>query len=161
MYAPYTADLRRATPDDEKTVAALWRRAWSSANGSWASQIDPLEIWQERVHNEFIAPKDVLLNLADGGEVSAFMVIDPLRGYVDQLFVEPAHQGHGIGGTLLDTACERMPHGWSLHVGRENVGAQRFYAQYGLSRGAISVDPRSGRERIAYRWNPHHEFKPD
>lgn len=158
MYALNTLSVRRATLDDDKSIAALWRNAWTSAN-RWATEIAPVEHWLERVRAEFRAPKDVVLSLDEQGEVNGFMVIDLLRGYVDQLFIDPAHQGHGLGGALLDLACERMPHGWTLHVGRANMGAQRFYAQYGLSRGALSVDPKSGRERLAYRWNSDSEFK--
>lgn len=159
MYALYTLDIRRASQDDDRHIADLWRRSWASANG-WADNIEPLAHWLDRVRTEFRAPKDVILSVDDSGQINAFMVIDPLRGYVVQLFVDPAAQGHGLGGALLDEACRRMPHGWSLHVGRSNINAQRFYAQYGLTRGAVSIDPQSGRERLSYRWNSDSEFKP-
>ena len=158
MYELNTLSIRRATQDDESSIAALWCKSWASAN-AWATELAPADQWLERVRTEFRAPKDVVLSLDEQGEINGFMVIDPLRGYVDQLFIDPAHQGHGLGGALLDVACERMPHGWTLHVGRTNMGAQRFYAQFGLSRGALSIDPKSGRERLAYRWNSDSEFK--
>ena len=159
MYALNTLATRRATPDDDMTVAALWRKSWASAN-SWATELAPMEVWFDRVRTEFRAPpKELILSLDEQGGINGFMVIDLLRGYVDQLFIDTVYQGHGLGGALLDIACKRMPHGWTLHVGRANMGAQRFYAQYGLSRGALSLDPKSGRERLAYRWNSDSEFK--
>jgi putative acetyltransferase len=48
-----------------------------------------------------------------------------------------------------------MPDGWRLHVATVNTDAQRFYASYGLQRGAVDRHPATGRERIEYHWQPH------
>ena len=51
---------------------------------------------------------------------------------MDQLFVEPAHQGRGIGTRLLTTALARMPPSVMLNVFEGNGPARRFYERRGF-----------------------------
>ena len=51
---------------------------------------------------------------------------------MDQLFVEPAHQGRGIGTRLLTTALARMPPSVMLNVFEDNGPARRFYERRGF-----------------------------
>ncbi|MEY2952475.1 MAG: hypothetical protein RLZZ401_562, partial [Pseudomonadota bacterium] len=87
MYALNALDIRRARAEDDGAIAALWRRAWASANPG--TELTPLAHWLERVRTDFRPPCDTVLSLYDDNALAAFMVIDPLRGYVSQLFVDP------------------------------------------------------------------------
>jgi 2-phosphosulfolactate phosphatase len=53
-------------------------------------------------------------------------------GWVDQLYVDPAHQGRGIGTALLDVAKARSTAGLELWTFQVNSQAQGFYAQQGF-----------------------------
>ena len=46
---------------------------------------------------------------------------------LDQLFVEPGHQGQGIGTHLLTEALRREPAVATLNVFEQNTRARRFY----------------------------------
>ena len=50
--------------------------------------------------------------------------------HLDQLFVDPDHQGAGIGTALLSSAIARMPPSITLNVLEGNLAAQRFYQQH-------------------------------
>jgi GNAT superfamily N-acetyltransferase len=53
-------------------------------------------------------------------------------GWLDDLYVQPAHQGTGVGGALLDLVKARLGDGFSLWVFEQNTPARAFYAARGL-----------------------------
>lgn len=53
-------------------------------------------------------------------------------GYLNNLYVDPDHQGQGIGGALLDQAKEAAPDGLKLWTFEPNHGAIRFYEARGF-----------------------------
>lgn len=137
---------------ERETVAALWRRAWASANPH-VEKLEPHEHWLARVKAEFVPPCDVLVMEVEDN-VAAFMVLDLEAACLEQLFTEPALQGRGLGTAMLDEACRRLPGGWMLHVATGNRRAQALYGRYGLTRGATGRNPVTGRERVAWHWAP-------
>jgi len=54
------------------------------------------------------------------------------RTWLDDLYVDPAHQGAGVGNALLDLVKVRHPGGFSLWVFEQNAPARAFYAARGL-----------------------------
>jgi ribosomal protein S18 acetylase RimI-like enzyme len=58
--------------------------------------------------------------------------VTTMGAHLDQLFVDPAYQGRGIGTSLLTTTLERTPAVATLFVFEENVPARRFYERYGF-----------------------------
>ena len=50
-------------------------------------------------------------------------------GWIDQLYVLPAHQGRGLGSALLEIAQERCPE-LSLWTFQRNAIARRFYERH-------------------------------
>jgi putative acetyltransferase len=148
--------LRVATGTDTAPLAALWRRAWASANPS-VVDVAPLAHWLERVQAEFGPPCWALVGERDGAIV-AFMVLDVAGAHLHQLFVDPSAQGHGIGAALVARVCALCPAGWSLHVASTNWGARRFYARCGLEEHGHDRHPATGRERVLCRWQPPGRF---
>jgi len=139
-------------PGDAAQIAGLWRRAWISAHGDTAI-VEPIGHWLARVQAEFGPPSSVAL-LERDEHLLGFMVMQPARHYVAQLFVDAHLQRRGYGKALLDHASRRMPVGWRLHVATANLGAQRFYERQGLARGVIDRHPQTGVERISFHWRP-------
>jgi GNAT superfamily N-acetyltransferase len=54
------------------------------------------------------------------------------NGWLDHLYVEPAHQRHGIGTELLARAMAAHPEGLLLWVFEPNAGAQALYGGAGF-----------------------------
>lgn len=67
--------------------------------------------------------------------------------YVDVFFV-----GQGIGGALLDFACEQRG-AWFLWVLEKNPGAQRFYRQHGFAfTGERRLEPGTPEFLLKMQW---------
>jgi ribosomal protein S18 acetylase RimI-like enzyme len=75
--------------------------------------------------------QEVWLACAGDGELLGLMVLD--EDWVEQLYVEPARTGKGIGGRLLDLAKQRRPEGLQLRTFESNTRAQRFYERHGFT----------------------------
>jgi GNAT superfamily N-acetyltransferase len=76
------------------------------------------------------------------------------QGWVDQLYVEPALTGRGIGAALLAVAKRERPGGLRLRTFASNTGAQRFYERHGFAE-VLRTDGRDNEERapdVLYAW---------
>lgn len=74
-------------------------------------------------------------------------------GWIDQLYVLPERQGHGVGDLLLDVAKAANPE-LQLWTFIRNSGARRFYER----RAFVALEETDGRENeenepaVRYRW---------
>ena len=91
---------------------------------------------------------------ADGTTVLALLV---LKGeWVDQLYVDPAWFGRGLGSALLTQAQVRRPDGLQLWAFESNRRAHRFYERHGFVLEE-QTDGSGNEERAPdrrYRWRP-------
>jgi putative acetyltransferase len=140
--------LRAAGTADIDVIASIWRAAWASANPAVAD-LAQLHHWRKRVTEEFGAPCSVTV-VSREREVIGFVVTTPSQRYVNQFFVLPSAQGVGVGSWLLAQIKVSFEAGFTLHVSKTNLRAQRFYEVNGMLKGAESVNPQSGRERVEY-----------
>jgi GNAT superfamily N-acetyltransferase len=86
-----------------------------------------------------------------GGTIAALLVLQP--GWVDQLYVDPDHTGHGLGTLLIDLAKQRQPGGLDLWTFASNAGARRFYERHGFEAvDATDGDNEEGAPDVRYRW---------
>jgi chorismate mutase/GNAT superfamily N-acetyltransferase len=53
--------------------------------------------------------------------------------WLDDLYVDPAYAGQGVGTALLDVVKSQLPGGFCLWVFEMNAPARRFYARHGLT----------------------------
>jgi ribosomal protein S18 acetylase RimI-like enzyme len=73
---------------------------------------------------------------------------------LDQLFVEPAHQGRGIGTKLLTTALARMPPSVTLTVFADNGPARRFYQRHGFRKVGQFLNETENAIELIYERGP-------
>ncbi len=88
------------------------------------------------------------------GPVVGIMVLD--AEYLEQLYLDPAWQGQGIGGRLVHLAKQRRPAGLALWTFQVNESARRFYERHGFI-AAESTDGHRNEEHepdIRYVWSP-------
>lgn len=72
---------------------------------------------------------EVWVAVADGGVVGFARLVGD---WLDDLYVDPARTGQGVGGSLLGLVQARRPDGFGLWVFEANTGARRFYTRHGL-----------------------------
>ena len=77
--------------------------------------------------------RQVTVATADGAIVG-FVAARP--EWVDQLYLDPAWTGRGIGGLLLEQATARMDE-TRLFCFQANTGARRFYERHGFAAEAF------------------------
>jgi 8-oxo-dGTP pyrophosphatase MutT (NUDIX family)/ribosomal protein S18 acetylase RimI-like enzyme len=77
-------------------------------------------------------------------------------GWIEQLYVDPARIGRGLGRRLLERAQHRFPAGLQLWTFQANERARRFYAQAGFAE-VETTDGRGNEERapdVRCTWTP-------
>ena len=85
------------------------------------------------------------------GVVVAMLVLE--GGEIDQLYVDSASTGNGLGSDLVDHAKRHHPDGLTLCTFQSNTGARRFYERHGFVAVATSDgDNEEGAPDVAYRW---------
>jgi putative acetyltransferase len=127
------ATLRPATPADAAAVAHLWHRGWHDAHAGHVpdglTAARTLAAFGERS----AAAVGVTTVAVVDGEVAGFVMV--VGDEVEQLFVDAAHRGTGLAGTLLDEAERQVAAAghevaW-LAVVTGNARARRFYERRG------------------------------
>ena len=103
-------------------------------------------------------PRDVTVAEIDG-TIVGWMVLDggrDGRAWVDQLYLDPAWVGRGLGARFVDLAKQRHPAGLDLWTFQVNEPAQRFYEHQGFT--AVERTSGSGNEErapdVRFEWSP-------
>lgn len=146
------ATVRRATPDDARTLAALGAATFTETFGHLYPAED-LEAFLARAHSidawaRLLADPERAVWIAALGDATpiGFIAVGPCKlpvenrepgaGEIHQLYVLSQHHNLRLGSRLMDLGLEwlaaqrRAP----LYIGvwSQNFGAQRFYGRYGF-----------------------------
>jgi GNAT superfamily N-acetyltransferase len=144
--------IRRAIPGEAASLAALWLRSRAAS----VPAIPPTVHTDEEVHRwfeEVVLPTCEVWVADKNGEAIALMVLD--QEWIDQLYVDPAATGGGIGGALLDHAMRQRPTGLKLRTFQSNLDARRFYEARGFVATAMTTGDNEERAPdMCYEWRP-------
>ncbi|MFJ5549547.1 GNAT family N-acetyltransferase [Streptomyces sp. NPDC093225] len=141
------------TEADAAAVAEVWLRSYDAALPSVrrAHTDDEVRDWFRYV--VVPAGNTHLARDAAGGPAGMMVVAD---GVLDQLYLDPAHRGRGLGDRFLTLAKELSPEGLELWTFQVNTPAQRFYERHGFA--AVERTDGSGNEErepdVRYVWLP-------
>jgi GNAT superfamily N-acetyltransferase len=124
------AALRRAEAGDARAVADVLIRSRRAATGSIPAAVHTDDETRKWVSNVVVPQREVWLAESTAGEALAVMVLD--GDWIDQLYVDPAWTGNGLGSRLVDLAKSRRPAGLQLWTFVTNTGARRFYERHGF-----------------------------
>ncbi|MEG3632612.1 GNAT family N-acetyltransferase [Micromonospora palythoicola] len=144
---------RRAAPEDARAVADLLIRSRRAAIGAIPAAVHPDDEVREWIRAVVIPEREVWLMEDGDGRPLAVLVLD--EGWVDQLYVDPACIGRGLGSQLIEFAKSRRPAGLQLWTFATNIGAQRFYLRHGF-RVAETTDGSGNEEKapdIRFVWS--------
>ncbi|WEH16902.1 GNAT family N-acetyltransferase [Streptomyces sp. VNUA24] len=145
-------EVRRAVASDAAAVADVWLRSFATAlpGVRRAHTDDQVRAW----FREVVVPGEETWVATADGSVVGMMVLDDED--LDQLYLDPAWQGQGIGGRLVNLAKQRRPSGLALWTFQVNVPARRFYERHGFV-AAETTDGHRNEERepdVRYVWRP-------
>jgi GNAT superfamily N-acetyltransferase len=140
--------VRRATPADAGDAARVFTASFASM--SFVPKIHGSDEDCAFVRG-LIADKEVWIALRDGSIVGLACWHD---GWLEQLYVDPAHHSGGAGTMLLKRLMHEHAEGFQLWTFQANSGARRFYERH----GCIAVEFTDGshnEERtpdVRYEW---------
>ena len=90
----------------------------------------------------------------DEGRLVGLLALVPADSRIDQIFVDPAFKGAGVGLALLNAAKAELPYGIVLTTHQENLRARAFYEHEGFTLTGMEPDVRHHRTRCHYAWRP-------
>ena len=145
--------MRLADHRDAEAAAELWLRSRRAA-----VDLIPAAVHPDDEVRDWIA--SVLTDLdcwvADAAGVMIVGLLVLQDDWVDQLYVLPSWQRHGVGSALLDVAKRARPEGLQLWTFVSNTPARRFYEQRDFV-AAEQTDGAGNEERapdVRYVWRP-------
>lgn len=141
--------LRRAVPDDAQAIGALHRQTMRTSL-PFLPQLHTLDEVVSYVSGE-ILPNNQVWVADEDGRVAGYIAFTP--DWINQLYVLPDHQGHGIGPRLLEKALDdgRPKQLWTFQA---NARARTFYEARGFT-AVEFTDGAANEEKtpdVRYEW---------
>lgn len=151
--------LRPARHNDAESAARVYLRSRSFGIPEVPMVHDEREV-RRWMTDDMVGRTDLWVAEVDG-TVVAMMALSAggptgRSGWIDQLYLDPAWMGRGLGRRLLDVAQQRYPGGLQLWTFVANTGARRFFERHGFVVEETG-DGRGNAERapdVRYRWLP-------
>lgn len=141
---------RPAAAADLDVVADVWHESAKAMDGA-PRELPTRDDLRSRIDRELLPGWDLHVAIQDG-EIVGILALKPAEAILDQLFVRPCAQRRGAGLTLLKTAMENMPEGFTLRTASVNRSARSFYQKAGLKLLGEGSHPRTGAPVCIYGW---------
>lgn len=122
--------IRRGDQADTRAAAGVWLRARKAAIGAIPAPVhddDDVRAW---FASHVVVENELWVAECPPGSPAGVMVLDD--DWLDQLYVEPAMTGRGIGTALVQLAKRERPERLRLWTFESNAGARRFYERHGF-----------------------------
>lgn len=141
-----------AVPQPDRTpLLDAWVRAWTPLVP--AIDFEARRGWLSEHLDELLGRGAMLLLVRDpAGQAVGFLTLDPQTGEIDQLAVDPAVAGRGLGRALMDEAKRLSPHRLALRVNTLNGRAIAFYGSAGFVTTGTTVSAKSGLPVLTMAW---------
>ena len=145
--------LRRAVDSDALDIADVWLRSFAAALPTVrrAHTDDEVRDWFAQV----VLPQEETWVAVAEGDVAGLLVLADEA--IEQLYLDPAWRGRGLGGRLVELAKQRRPDGLELWTFQVNGPAQRFYVRHGF----IEVERTDGSDNEEHEPDVRYVWKPD
>jgi putative acetyltransferase len=144
--------VRNLCDYDLVATADLWFRSWHAAFPDLSHPM-PHEAWHARLRDD-IVPRCVCRIVTLGPTIIGFLAVELCSATLEQLFVDPSHQGRGVGKMLIDHAKQISPSGLKLTTLQRNAAAAKLYVREGFLRADTGINPVNGFPNIEYIWRP-------
>lgn len=146
-------ELRLARAEELEATVTVWSRARWDAQPWLEERMGHTRDDDLRHFRDVVMRDHEVWVAVDAGTIVGLMAF--AGGRVDQLHVDPDHQGKGVGSALLSRAKELSPAGLTLFTHQRNVRARAFYERRGFRAVAFGVSPPPESEPdVTYAWTP-------
>lgn len=137
--------IRKA--ENTNILVDIWLRASLEAHAFIAS-----EYWydnEKAMRDHFLPSSDNYVYKTEKGEILGFISLS--NNFIEALFVDPAHQGKGIGKALLNHA-KSLSRKLKLSVFERNRHAVDFYLRNDFMVEARCTDPEVDEVELIMAW---------
>lgn len=143
--------IREYTNADLPSAAGVWLRS-GQAEYYYLSGFQELDGKKaEDVFYRIIQAQCKVWVYETNQEIVGFMAMD--ANYIDRLYVEPSHQGKGVGSEFIRHAKNLYPNGLRLKTHQLNVRACAFYEKHGFIVVSYGVSPPpESMPDVEYQW---------
>lgn len=143
--------MRQAGASDADAVAAVWLRSRHASVPHIPAPVHTDEEVAEWFRAVVLPSRETWVIERDA-TVVAMLVLEP--GWIDQLYVDPAATGSGLGSRLMGVAKAANLGGLDLWTFQANTGARRFYERHGFIAGATTNgDNEEAAPDVLYHWS--------
>lgn len=130
-------------------LVPMWRASFEQGVGV----TDPNPLEEQRAYFlEHVLPRNEVRVALQGEKLAGFIAASSSE--IDQLYVHPDHQGHGIGSKLLMWAQRNSEGRLILFTFARNQTARTFYERKGFSIIAQGFEEEWQLDDLQYEWNP-------
>ncbi len=142
------ADIRRLTLADTAAAAMVMRRSFDERLPTFEALHTPDE--DAAFVRDHLFPKVEMWG-AFGPDLAGFIAF--ADGWIEQFYILPEYQGHGLGRTLLAIPKSKFPE-LRLWTFQQNRSARQFYERQGF----VAIEHTDGRGNehgqpdVLYRW---------
>ena len=137
---------RLYTDDDLVELLDVWYRASLLAHSFLSNEF--FEVERREIAERWLPIADTTVYEA-GGRVVGFLSL--IGNEVGAIFVDPDHQGRGIGRALMDGARDSRPF-LELNVFEANSAGRRFYETYGFELVGRHMNDTAGQTELRLRF---------
>ncbi|TGP98857.1 MULTISPECIES: GNAT family N-acetyltransferase [unclassified Mesorhizobium] len=123
--------LRAATASDAAAIAKTMRASLNAFDWMPVLHTPEEDLFFIR---DIVLPNQQVTVAEDGADIVGFIAV--IGDWVEQLYLDPASTGQGIGSRLLMDATAALPQ-VKLHCFQANTGARRFYERHGFQAKAF------------------------
>ena len=154
---PGDAKVRAVRNTDAGGCAQVYMRSREFALPTVPVVHPPREI-RRWMADEIVGRTDMWVAEVDGTIVGLMVLVAAVKGsgWIEQLYVDPAWLGRGLGDRFVQLAKERVPDGLQLWTFQVNEPARRFYQRHGFIAEQFT-DGAGNEERapdVRYHWSP-------
>jgi GNAT superfamily N-acetyltransferase len=143
--------IREYYADDFDAVTILWRVARERSLPEFQREKGHFFYEDQGYFRDHILKQNRVWVVEADNRVVAFMAME--GEFIDQLYIHPDHQRHGIGMALLDFARRQSPEHLWLYTLQVNVNARVFYEKNGFVAEKFGVSPPPENEPdVEYHW---------
>jgi len=138
--------IRNYTIDDDDAIIAVWEAATRLAHPFFTDEF----IASERTSiRDVYLPNTVTYVAENDGRITGFLSL--IGDEVGAIFVQPEHQGTGLGRALMDRAALGKD-ALEVEVFEKNQIGRPFYVRYGFEELRRSVHDATGEALLRMRW---------
>ena len=145
--------IRQLEKSDIDEIVTVWERSrWDSQ--PWLERRMGYSREQNEQHFRFVVARENDVWVAHKrGTLVGFLAIR--KAHINHLYVDPLHQGVGVGTALLRKARELSPDKLTLFTHVRNQHARSFYRSRGFRAVKFGISPEPELEPdVSYEWTP-------